>query len=114
MAIKSLTNIVNNMLSNVTHQVFLPEIKEASKDKQSQNTDANQIQRMHILLRQNFIDNVLDNPRNDNVTESRKSHTDDGNGQLLLIRNDKSQQPLVAVPTIVLLHGVVSPLQIQK
>ena len=43
------------MLANVTHQIFLPEIKEASKDKQCQNTDANQVQRMHILLRQNFI-----------------------------------------------------------
>ena len=110
MPIKRFAYVVDNMLADITHQIFLPKIEESAKDKERQNADTNKIQRLCILLCQYFIDNIFNDPRYDDITEAGKRHTDNGDSQFLLIGDDKTQKAFITLPTVVLLHGGVSPL----
>ena len=65
--IQGFADIVDDFLANETHEVFLAEIKEPAEQEEDQDTDDDEVQRVDILIGQDLIDDVLDEPRNDDV-----------------------------------------------
>ena len=89
MAIQGLADIVDDFLADETHKVLLAEIEEPAEQEQDQDADDDEVQRVNILIGQNLIDDVLDEPRDDDVARPRQSHTDDRNDEAHLVRVDK-------------------------
>ena len=87
--IQGFADIVDDFLANETHEVFLAEIEEPAEQEEDQDTDDDEVQRVDILIGQDLIDDVLDEPRDDDVARPGQGHTDDGDDEAHLVRLDE-------------------------
>ena len=89
MAVQGFADVVDDFLADETHEVLLAEIEEATEQEQDQDPDDDEVQRVDILIGQDLIDDVLDEPRDDDVARPGQGHTDDGDGEAHLVRLDE-------------------------
>ena len=85
MAVQGLTDIVDNFLSDKTHEVSLAKIEKASGKEQCQDSNDDEVKGKYVFISQYLIDDVLDQPGHDDVAQAGKGHADDGYNQSFFI-----------------------------
>ena len=79
MPVQGFADIVDDFLADIAHQIAFAKVEEAPGKKECQNANDDQVQCVNIFVGQDLIDDVFDQPRDDDVARARKGHTYDGN-----------------------------------
>ena len=85
MAIQFFADIVDNFLTDETHEIAFAKVEEPAQQKQDQDADDDEVQGINIFIGQYLIDDVLDQPGDDDVARPGQGHTDDGENEPCLI-----------------------------
>ncbi len=88
-------HINNHFLPDIRYQIRLPVIKYSTNQEYHHNADTDNIQHHHILIRQNLIHHVLNNPWQIKVASCCHHNADNSQSQTFQIRPDVLQKALI-------------------
>ena len=69
-------HVDDDALSDIRHQIRLPVVKNSSEREHDDDTNRNEVEHCHIAFGKNFVDHVLDNPRQVKIRARRADYAD--------------------------------------
>ena len=92
-----LAYIDDHLLPDVGDEVGLPKVKNSAQEKDDDDADADGVQQSHVLIGEDVVDHVLDDPRDVEIRRRGKDDAHDRQHEFLYVRPHVGQQSLIVL-----------------